>query len=78
MVKAWNKKQFYNKIRGCSMHPLEAYVMLLTACLHLGQHAEHSSVACKHLKIKKATNAACCLTYAFCFTWVGSGLTGKQ
>ncbi len=41
---------------------LEAYAMLLTACLNFGQHAKCCSVASKYLQIIHAANDAWYIT----------------
>jgi len=41
----------------------EVYAMLVTACLHFGQHTKLCSVACKYLLIVDAANDACSHSY---------------
>jgi hypothetical protein len=58
------KNQFHKKYEH-NMCPLEAYAMLLTACLQIGWYANWCYVAYTSLKIIRAVTAACCMTPFF-------------
>jgi hypothetical protein len=55
---------------------LEAYAMLVIACLHLGWHAKCCTVACKNLKTMHSANTARCMTPMLLFiVWHSAGNT---